>query len=286
MTTETRTIDTDMQGITLGIPNNQSPQITSATVLPALRNLLSLVQRKRPLWTYVGNHYQHTANIELCVVTGVRIYAKHRTLVGVVHVREGSDNTYVLSNDRIARALERKKTRETKNINTAASLMLKLFTEKTPEERIVTAKEELKGLRRSVLVGRNDVTTSYSRLTGALVPYVLANWDVVRAAAVGVAPGQATQIDAFPKAWADLQVLESMEKRTAQSGSTIVVVNGRDYILHPTSNETTYVVDTDTVPPGIKQQIGMLKLVEVGSVVGGVGYRISENEFFCAGEEP
>ena len=55
---------------------------------------------------------------------------------------------------------------------------------------------------------------------------------------------------------------------------TLVVIHGSNYV----TARGTYT--TDTLPIKIKQGVGMLKLVEAGQCVRGVGFKVDADTFY------
>jgi hypothetical protein len=120
-----------------------------------------------------------------------------------------------------------------------------------------------------------------------LVPYVIANWDVVSEEALKE-NADPNIVSSFTNIYNEHQAMKGIQECLAKSAGVAVLIHGKDYavtkINGSVSGETT-LYTTETLPPHIKLAIGMLKLLEPKNFIGGVGVKISDESFFVIKEE-
>ena len=256
-----------------------------------IKPFVEALAMKYPQWRFVcSSYWRHRRGDDEPVHAARRFNVYNgREVLGEIStdsMRNGM--VYTIYNERIERSRSRGRVTKTKDLNKAVKIVGKMFGSKTIEERMLGVMEEGGSIVSQVYRDRwYKFDSTYSDITSKLVPYVIANWDVISEEALkqNVDPNI---VSSFTEKYNEHQAMKGIQECLAKSAGVAVLIHGKDYavtkINASVSDETT-LYTTETLPPHIKLAIGMLKLLEPKNFIGGVGVKISDESFFVIKEE-
>jgi hypothetical protein len=184
----------------------------------------------------------------------------------------------VLKNERIQEQRQRGESAKTKDINKAVKLLGKFFGSKTLTERINEAQENCAGSLNSAFRDKkHGFYSQYNVMVEKMAGYLMNDWEKTKEAATtrGV---DAELLERMPGRYEDYMVVSKVYKQFQEDKGVVVVINGNDYAV--SNRKSMQVYSSEDLPDWIKRGVGMLKLIEPGNVIGGVGYKISADSFY------
>jgi hypothetical protein len=268
--------------------HENDPKNTNIQLNSMMQGIVTVLARKRPMWRFVATDtgaYPTGAGAG-CTHKCFSVY-QHDEELGRISITWASrGDCYSISNGRIRSKFKRGVNGiSTIDLARAAKVVLSFFVAKSMRERI----SELEGSV-SALVGNTTNNAvyrknrAYSDMYRVFTEYMINHPDAFNSLPVVTN----SEIIAHKAFVANVQLAVSMEALLAQFSSqdgVFVLLDNGSYAVSPagTDNTPTY-VPADEVPDGIRQKVGILKLVEDNSVVEGVGARITASAFWVAGE--
>lgn len=236
---------------------------------------------KFPNWEFIGKHvFPYNNDEHPYFETGRFNVYENREIIGTLSSSYNSKHevVYRLSNDRIEKQRERGSDAITKNLGKAIKIMGKTFGVKKLEERLEEAKNRGEHMLRNILYEKSSrMDRSFDTLKQSFIPYAIANWensklDFMRSGADPVV------LEKFPEEYEEYRITKEISKCFDQKlNGAVVIIHGNDYAVN--EKETT-IYGTDNLPAWVKRGVGMLKLVEKNHIIGNVGFKIGDQEFF------
>lgn len=228
---------------------------------------------KRPRWKFVAR----TSPTSICLF---QVYEKGER-VGTISIGKAWNNgayvnKYIYTNARIVAAATRTHEKKTGDLNKAVKDVLKYFSPKTLNEYILERRAALaNGLGGLTTRVNGAVNQSRYRLSDPLINFFIDNFEELapRAKAAGVL---------FPDNLPELR--ENSIQGTAMMTSfssgtgTKVYIRDDEYILD--DGGATRILPHDKVSNKVRTAVGMLKLLEDGSIAPGVGVKLDSTTFF------
>ena len=260
--------------------NTSGPALIEALIEPVLSQLVV----DRPLWRFKADLKGYGR------VGGFTVYQDDEEL-GSFHTTYFSGGMKIaVSNHRIAKALARRNAYLTADPNKAVAKMRRLFSAKSTAEAI----EDAEG---AVAVFLNRAAANKSRLKdraqnvyqNVAVNYILGEEGFpIFLKYLGALPeGTRAPIEHAIKEASeyrlDMLTIEDVRERFHNTGTTLVIRDGRSYILR--SKDGVAVCDDSTLPEKIRGKLGMLKLVEAEQFITNTGCRVNENVYVVVDEE-
>jgi hypothetical protein len=273
-------------------PNADIPLYNAARISSDAREFISTLAKANPQWTFIGvlsyTAYYPTetpADIESFIVEhkneqlgNLRIYKTWHNRKQVVK--------YGVSNQRIAIKRERGSEMVTKDMVRAIRTVQKQFSSKTANEHLGEATEKLvSSMNREVRNHNRLFDVAFSKYIGALQTHILLNLDKFNDI---VAPHlqDKSLITELPKLYDRFELAENIAVSSNNNYGTVVVINGGEYMVAFKHDSVVMGFTTDTLPPSVKQHIGMLKLIQDGEFLRDVGYRHDENTYYVVDVKP
>lgn len=283
----------------------KAPKDTPLEVEPNIKELITVLARKHPEWTFVVgyNHIQvnktykrdSTGKIECdengnplgkeltLFVSTFHVFEKREHL-GSIYRADGRGNclAFGIENVRVAKERERGRDAKTKDIKKAIRIIEKSFGVTTVDERLVETGNDIDMVMRQVL---NDRRHKYQRVhekaIQPLLRYLVDNWDKYSSIASQLGASQ-DDVDGLMPALDEYRVMKRMYKCVEELSGYQVLIHGNDYAVRTKgdSGVETKMYSSETLPEHIKKNVGLLKLVENNMVIGGVGMRLNETTFF------
>lgn len=261
------------------------------TIDKRLWELIEPLALDYPTWDFVeyssNGIYEENPDTKRDDMVGIKVYELKVVcgdeILGNVGVQTYGDRKYYLRNNRISEALDRRTFMQTADLKKATKLFKKYFYAKTDMERI----KENAGRAGSKLADFvNDkeykVRALFSNLRDPAINFLNENLgDFSAYARINYPTARFDLIDDMPVILAESAGANEIHK-AYQNGDACMVYtegDGESYALSDQGAEDIRIVYREELPPTFIQRIGMLKLVEQGQAIMGVGFRASEKVF-------
>ena len=258
---------------------------------PKLWQLIEPLALEHPTWDFVeyssNGIYKENPDTKRDDMVGIKVYDLKVVcgdeMLGNIAVKTYGDRKYTMRNNRISEALDRRSYMTTSDIKKATKIVKKYFYAKTDMERI----KENAGRAGSKLADFvNDkeykVRALFSNLRDPAINFLNENLgDFSTYARTNYPTARFDLIDDMPVILAESAGANEIHK-AYQNGDACMVYtdgDGESYALSDQEAEDIRVVYREELPPTFIQRIGMLKLVEQGQAIMGVGFRASEKVF-------
>lgn len=279
----------EVNKLTLESFNIRHPEVTvsdaSFRAVPQLSEVIKLVRNKHPHWSFkttLSGFYEVSpiANGHRDIET-VQVYAgdEHLGWFGWHRKNGWGDRVYAFDNFRLKGKRSRGSSNYSSKAEVAASRIIKTFHSKTPKELMDEAAIKASSGVYSVRSSRqNAYTNNYRKLSSAVEQFVVNNWQHVQAEL-----GEAAANMDLPELLASYkrgQVL-SQAHHDGHGWVILAQTNGR-YITKRDDLIITY-TDAD-LPDRLRLGLGLLKMVDTGTGIDGVGVRCEDNVFFVMDE--
>lgn len=257
-------------------PDLDRPIIIHAEVEP----LLNRLSKERPTWRFKSDETFFTSPF-IRSARNFTIYDGDEALGRLWLEFAYSDGTprFYFDNFR----LEKKRQKSAANYSTkpdvAVKRILKAFHLKTPKERATEAFSEVRKLMQTV---HSDAHWPLRRvkniIEGSIFNYVVKHWDTIK----HELEGDAGKYDLPTMIQNNNDAEELIEAATDGGGVAIRVEANNTYLVcRPESGSFLTAVHTDdTLSDHLRTGMGLLKLMEDGTHIAGVGIRINRNLYF------
>ena len=171
------------------------------------------------------------------------------------------DVQVLLSNDRIRNTLVRGNSIKTKDIKKALRLMAKYFKVKTQREMVDNATALLRdNINANASAFHSTFHTTKMRVMLALTKHVVDNFAELREVAL-CAGAKPESLDNFLSQHDEFELSGAIQDAFINKRGYSVVLKDSDYIVTRLVDCDTVILKSDVLPSGIKQKVGMLKLV-------------------------
>jgi hypothetical protein len=231
---------------------------------------------KKPNWRFVGVQGWHIPHDE-----GGKTYEAYKfnvwegkSKLGSIYTDRGrtKNTTYYAENNRIKRKRERGSAMFTTNVAKAVKNVCKEFYPDTTTERMNEAISKSQGMMQDIVGGKTrGLSNRITTVLRGLESYVLDNWETMSVIAAKNCPKEVSEL---PLAREEKIIADEVYTAFKNNGGTLVVIHGSDYV----TSQGTYT--TDTLPIKIKQGVGMLKLIEAGQCMRGIGFKVNVDTFY------
>ena len=258
--------------------NNRGEELGG--VIPHLEPLLTSLINRNPQWSFVaisGNYHERLSDgTRIRLATKFNVVEKREVLGFVGYDRSYSrGDQWVVGNDRISATKDRQAYTKTTKLDVALRHVKKHFSPKTNDEYFDKAVNEVDGnLQRLVGKANQDARGYYNSLQATMAEYVRLNWDSFVSTLND--EGKATCAK-YMEAHEKLQTNEAIKKAYHSGEAHTVLVKDGGYIVKHNNNVSMYT--PDNLPQELKLKLGMLKLVAIGAVIEGMGYRATEDSY-------
>ena len=252
-------------------------------VQPHLAVLAQAVIAKYPQWQLVAVSAQQycsntsvTPNVTGRLVTKFNIIEKREELgyIGWDYSYSRGDQ-YVVGNDRISQQMERTSHTKTTKIDVAMRHIKKHFSPKTVDEHFTKSINEANdNLYRQLQNLHYATRNSYDEVKGEVMDFIDSNWEQFIST---LEPAQVVKAAQFLQKRKNHEAITSTHEATIKKLCHDILLRGNEYVIR--HNGVVSIFDNDHLPQELKMKLGMLKLVAVGDVVDGIGYRGTEDCF-------
>lgn len=246
---------------------------------PGMQPVLDRLFKERPTWRFKST--QNFFGSATAKVTDLAIYDGDEKLGRLWiehHWRDGSTR-YNFDNFRLSRARQRSGVSYTTKPDVAAKRIIKAFHLKTPKERAI---ESYADVRKAVQQVSNDANWPYRRAKGVIEEKLFAhaarNWETI---APHLGP-DAAKIDLPALFEANREAYDLSRAFESALGAMVRIESNGVYTISRKDNDT-YDVQTLTdaqLSEHVRGALGLLKLVQDGAHIDGVGLRVHANLYF------
>lgn len=245
----------------------------------ALSPVLDRLLKERPTWRFKStSHFWGISNPR---VTDLTIYDGDEALGRLWlehHWRDGSVR-YNFDNFRLQKTRQRSSVSYSTKADVAAKRIIKAFHLKTPKER---AAESFGDVRKALQQVNNDADWPLRRarnmIAAALFSYAATHWDEMKP----YLGDKADKIDLPALTEAGREARDLSTALDNALGVTVRIESNGAYTISRSEN-ATYHVETlteATLTDHLRGSLGLLKLVQDGVHIDGVGLRVRANLYF------
>lgn len=252
-------------------------------VQPHLAVLAQAVIAKYPQWQLVAiaaNQYASDTSVNPNVtgrlVTKFTVMEKREAIgyIGWDYSYSRGDQ-YVIGNDRISQQMERTSHTKTTKIDVAMRHIKKHFSPKTVDEHFTKSITEANESLFRQMQNLNYATrNSYDEVKSEVISFIDSNWEQFIST---LAPAQVVKAAQFLQKRKNHEAITSMHEASIKKMCHDILIRGNEYVIR--HNGVVSIFDNEHIPQELKMKLGMLKLVAVGDVVDGIGYRGAEDCF-------
>lgn len=250
-----------------------------------LAEMIRLIQKKRPHWTF-KNTIDYSWNLVPppeghINIEKVQVYDgdDHLGWVGWGRKNGWGTRVYEFDNFRLKGMRTRGSANYSSKAETAASRIIKTFHSKTPKELMDDAVTNVsKAAHNNASDKRHEYHMAYKKISNAVERFVVANWQHIQPELGDIA----SAMD-LPELIATAKQASALNEvyRDGHGWVILAQTNGR-YITRRDGIINTY-TDAD-LPDRMRMGLGLLKMVEDGTAIDGIGVRGKDNVFFVADE--
>jgi hypothetical protein len=253
-----------------------------------LQELIEPLALKHPEWRFepseTTRHNTSSNDKMSLVVTRFDVYFNRECLGWVGRERNytRAEDTYVIYNERIEKSMQRGRSTKTGKLDKALRIVEKTFSPAKHDEvfdKLITqARSHLASHVRSK---EGNADRIWSMHYEEIRDYMLTRWDEY----VAATPSKKLRSDIgeYPRLVEEFNLVKEMYNNAINKESMYnIVISGSDYLVK--HNGKLSIHDAQTLPEAIRGKLGILKLVEDGQAVEGMGFRATENTYFVVGE--
>lgn len=247
--------------------------------------LMQRLTKVRPQWKFIARRAD-SADSGTYVIKALIAYDNNIKLGSIYYDNKYGERGKVIcvANNRISDKMLRRSEVTTKDTKKAFKAVVDNFYAPTMDELSNAAFKDIRSAVHRVFTSSRtmfEVNYNNAKFKDALLSYVMSNWEQVSQALTdALLPANITD-NMQERYTAFIAARNTNDLMDARKGS-FVYIRGDQYIV--TSNNIIKVVDTDGLPPHMKQSIGLLKLAANGTHVEGHGVRAAEDRFFVTSE--
>lgn len=272
----------------IGYPNNNRIEVVGKDLPDEvqldkyLEPVLNALLIEKPLWTFqLGGALYRGSN----VMRTVHILNDGEILGYVRRGRVGSEEKYLVGNERIDKQMQRRSYYSTSDVSKAIAKVKKTFSSQTAAEMLekaeAVASEAMYETRQKKWYEYTHIKSQVDKSAVAFIHGV--GRHVFLEYAQVHEPKIAEQLEKGSEIHAEYKHMEEIGKALEISKALVVTQKGSVYNVKSGTNIVRY-TDAD-LPEFMKPKLGMLKLVEDKQYITNCGFRVSDNTFVVMNEE-
>jgi len=249
-----------------------------------LKQAIAKLAPMYPLWQFVVPRVSMGDE-----VTIFEVMTNGQKLGSISRLYHGRDYVVAVSNHRISENRTRGSEYKTKDVDKAVLKVKKTFFPRNPKERLAEAHAEAGRLLNQQENGKAQALNNHEyNISAAMMEYVKdAGYAGFIAHVHTLEPRIRDKLLAHIQGEKELRMeIKSIEEIRRQFKNQIAALIVRDsgkYLVRIDDNVQIY--DDNTLPESMKRNLGMLKLVDAGFFLSGVGCRVNDEVFVVAAEE-
>ena len=258
---------------------NHDEDIELTGVYPFLVPFIDTLAVKYPQWQFLPDRILHRDEGYQATVFSVFDDSNPRKFlgfVGMTDVYKGMHRTevFIVNCDRLAKERQRGMQLETTKLDVATKAVRKYFRPPTVNEVMDIVVESAHAVAyNEARVAMGQQQHHQALLGKAMEEYLTKMWDSFYAQLDVTRQGVA---DLLMQHKAEAAQLTQMERDIYNKNMLTVVLDKDKYVVQSKDTRTVYTVDD--VPLFIRERVGMLKLVDVNTMLVGVGVRVETKD--------
>lgn len=257
-------------------------EVTDRTLIvdQDLEPVLDKLMRERPTWRFKStqNFYRGTG---VRALTSFEIFDGDEKLGHLWTERHWRDSSvrYYFNNFRLEKTRQRSTVSYTSKADVAAKRIVKAFHLKTPSERATDAFNDVRTTLNKVVTEANwPLRRAKNVIEKRLYAYAAKHWDEIKADLT-----DDTTLDFPALVQADRDAADMYSAFEGSDGSIVRIEANGTYMASRRGDTAGYVVEMfsdSTLPDNLRGALGLLKLVDDGTAVPGVGTRVNSKLYF------
>jgi hypothetical protein len=174
---------------------------------------------------------------------------------------------------------------KTIHLDKAIKHVAKYFGKKTITEQLAEAQEKTRSSLSTVVREREfDLSSTWHKLEPHLMNFVGANYEAFILSMVeggNAKPANAHYVDGLPIRLEAMSVANKLKEQFNNRETYIVFINGVDYCIQK-GDTSLEIKSSEELPDFVRRAVGLLKLVEDGTLIPNAGIRVNDFTFLVA----
>lgn len=237
-----------------------------------------------PLWQFVALNMNGVNEVDT-----FKVFANKEELGSIYRTTVRGYSAIAVSNHRISDSRLRGSAYTTKDVDKAVLKVKKMFAPLNPKERLTEARKEAGGFLTQQMHSKHrqlDSSRHYAR--EAMLQYVI---DVgyagflahVQTLASGQREKVLEHVESEARLSMEVKSIEEIRQKFDTGVAALIVRDSGKYLVKIDDNVQIY--DDNTLPENMKRNLGMLKLVDAGFFLSGIGCRVNDEVFVVSADE-
>ena len=250
---------------------------------PFMKELVEKLALKYPLWTFVESNMTANHSTKNYEAYRFKVIDKREVLGELDKDWHRDGFKYCVVNHRINDMRERGRGMKTIHLDKALKHVAKYFGKKTITEQLAEAQEKTRNCLSTVVREREfDVSSSWNKLEPHLMRFVGANYEAFTLSVVEADKAVlAHAIEVLPTRLEEMNVVNKLKEEFNNRETYIVFINGVDYCIQK-GDTSLEIKSSEQLPDFVRRAVGLLKLVEDGTLIPNAGIRVNESTFLVA----
>jgi len=256
---------------------------------PFLEPLVRLVMKTQPSWKVVIESANISSDGPRRANT-CRLYADNEEL-GVLSMglNNKSNHVFELDNHRLKASRQRGWMTTTISMKKALKIILNDFAPRSMKEHLAEASKKISSaVSTAVSMNTRPVRDALMYLEKPFQQFAIDNWETFRETegANSVPASKGELLDTFLGTYERGQAASSLGDKHNKNAGYYVVLHGSEYIISQLNKrDEVQTLTSDKLSEHMRVRIGLLKLVEDGQFIAGVGVRTNATMFYVVPEE-
>lgn len=250
---------------------------------PFMKEFVEKLALKYPLWTFAEANMTANNSTKNYEAYRFKVIDK-REVIGELDKDWHRDGfKYCIVNHRINDMRERGRGMKTIHLDKAIKHVAKYFGKKTITEQLAEAQEKTRSSLSSVVREREfDLSSSWNKLESHLMRFVGANYEAFTLSLVEEDKAKLTHaIEVLPIRLEAMSVANKLKEKFNSRETYIVFINGVDYCIQK-GDTSLEIKSSEELPDFVRRAVGLLKLVEDGTLIPNAGIRVNDSTFLVA----
>jgi hypothetical protein len=250
---------------------------------PFMKEFVEKLALKYPLWIFAEANMTANHSTKNYEAYRFKVIDK-REVIGELDKDWHRDGfKYCIVNHRINDMRERGRGMKTIHLDKAIKHVAKYFGKKTITEQLAEAQEKTRSSLSSVVREREfDLSSSWNKLESHLMRFVGANYEAFILSMVEEDKAKLTHaIEVLPIRLEAMSVANKLKEKFNSRETYIVFINGVDYCIQK-GDTSLEIKSSEELPDFVRRAVGLLKLVEDGTLIPNAGIRVNDSTFLVA----
>jgi hypothetical protein len=248
---------------------------------PFMKEFVEKLALKYPLWTFVEANMTANHSTKNYEAYRFKVIDKREVLGEIDKDWHKDGFKYCVVNHRINDMRERGRGMKTIHLDKAIKHVSYYFGRKTLTEQLAEAREKTRSCLVEVVREREyALSNTWSKLEKNLMKFVEANYEAFVLSA-GREGEQSPHVGFLPIKLEERSVANKLKEEFNNRETYIVFINGVDYCIQK-GDTSLEIKSSEQLPDFVRRAVGLLKLVEDGTLIPNAGIRVNESTFLVA----